>query len=188
MRHDCKNKKFSDHKTSIENKRYFSIEFKKLFTIILFKIYSIPVIGKVKFIIIDQEIKMVINFNHTIIATQNNKVAADFLAEILGLPAPTPFGPFMVVTTDNGVDLDFMTTSEKIQPKHYAFLISESEFDKIFQRICSKKIPYWADHRKELPYQINNNDGGRGLYFNDPNGHFLEILTQPYGNDLLQKI
>ena len=131
---------------------------------------------------------MAINFNHTIISARDSKVSANFFAEILGLPSPSSFGPFIVVTTDNDVNLDFMATTKEIQPRHYAFLISESEFDMIFKRIRDKNIPYWADHKKEFPQQINNNDGGRGLYFNDPNGHFLEILTQPYGSDLLQKI
>ncbi len=88
----------------------------------------------------------------------------------------------MVVKTDNNVSLDFMKTSKEIQAKHYAFLISEAEFDEIFNRLIEKNILYWADHRKELAYQINQNDGGRGLYFCDPNGHFLEILTRPYGS------
>lgn len=126
---------------------------------------------------------MAIEFNHTIIPAHDNKLSANFLAEILGLPAPTPFGPFMVVKTDNIVSLDFMTTSKEIQPRHYAFLISEAEFDEIFKRICDKNLPYWADHKKEHAYKINHNDGGRGLYFLDPNGHFLEILTRPYGSN-----
>ena len=125
---------------------------------------------------------MTIAFNHTIIPAHNAKLSAHFLTDILGLPAPPSFGPFMVVKTDNQVSLDFMTTSKLIEPRHYAFLISESEFDDVFKRICDKNIPYWADHKKAHPYTINHNDGGRGLYFFDPNGHFLEILTQPYGS------
>jgi len=126
---------------------------------------------------------MSIEFNHTIIAAHDSKLSAHFLAEILGLPEPTRFGPFMVVKTDNRVSLDFMQTSKEIQPKHYAFLISETEFDAVFKHICDRKIPYWADHKKEHAFTINHNDGGRGLYFNDPNGHFLEIITRPYGSD-----
>ena len=126
---------------------------------------------------------MTIEFNHTIISARDSNLSANFLAEILGLPSPTHFGSFMVVKTDNHVSLDFMQTSKEIQPKHYAFLISETEFDEIFQRICNKNIPYWADHKKEHANTINHNDGGRGLYFNDPNGHFLEIITRPYGGN-----
>ena len=127
---------------------------------------------------------MAIEFNHTIIAAHDKIASAHFLAEILGLPSPTHFGPFMVVKTANHVNLDFMTTSKEIHPRHYAFLISETEFDDIFKRITDKNIPYWADHKKEQANQINRNDGGRGLYFCDPNGHFLEILTRPYGSSI----
>jgi len=125
---------------------------------------------------------MTIEFNHTIIAAHDRVTSANFLAEILGLPSPTRFGPFMVVKTANNVSLDFMTTSKEFQPRHYAFLISETEFDEIFKRITDKNILYWADHKKEQAYQINHNDGGRGLYFCDPNNHLLEVLTRPYGS------
>ncbi len=127
---------------------------------------------------------MAIEFNHTIIAARDKIESANFFAEILGLPFPTQFGPFMVVKTANNVNLDFMSTSKEIQPRHYAFLISEADFDSVFQRITDKNIPYWADHKKQQANQINHNDGGRGLYFCDPNGHFLEILTRPYGSSL----
>ena len=125
---------------------------------------------------------MTIEFNHTVIAAHDNHVSANFLAEILGLPAPTSFGPFMVVQTHNGVSLDFVTTTMKpIQSRHFAFLISETEFDDIFARIVEKNIPHWAEHTRETPGEINHNDGGRGVYFLDPNGHFLEVITRPYG-------
>ncbi|MCR9191164.1 MAG: VOC family protein [Gammaproteobacteria bacterium] len=125
---------------------------------------------------------MSIQLNHTIIAAHDNNISANFLAEILGLPAPTTFGPFMVVQTDNGVSLDFRTTTEDFQTRHYAFLVSEEEFDEIFERISKKEITYWADHMRKQPNEINHNDGGRGVYFDDPNGHFLEVITRPYGS------
>jgi catechol 2,3-dioxygenase-like lactoylglutathione lyase family enzyme len=125
---------------------------------------------------------MTIQFNHTIIPAYDKQLSADFLSEILGLPKPVKFGPFMVVKTDNNVSLDFVTTAKEIQPRHYAFLISESEFDEIYQRILDKKLTYWADPKKEHVNKINHIDGGRGLYFSDPNGHFLEIITRPYGS------
>jgi hypothetical protein len=124
---------------------------------------------------------MTIQFNHTIISAHDNKASANFLAEILGLPKPTKFGPFIVVQTQNDVSLDFRTTAEKIHPRHYAFLVSESEFDDIFKRVQNKNLTYWAEHTREKPGEINHYDGGRGFYFNDPNGHFLEVITQPYG-------
>lgn len=125
---------------------------------------------------------MTIQFNHTIIQSKNAELSAQFLTEILSLPSPTRFGPFVVVKTHNDVCLDFMTTPKEIQPRHFAFLISETEFDEVLARIIQKKLMYWADHKRKQAEQINHNDGGRGCYFLDPNGHFLEILTRPYGS------
>jgi hypothetical protein len=65
---------------------------------------------------------------------------------------------------------------------HYAFLVSEPEFDTIFNRIRERKLPYWADPFKNKPGEINRHDGGRGVYFDDPSGHKLEIITRPYGS------
>jgi catechol 2,3-dioxygenase-like lactoylglutathione lyase family enzyme len=125
---------------------------------------------------------MKIELNHTIIQATNAEVSAKFLTEILGLPSPTAFGPFIVVKTTNSVSLDFRTTSEKIIPRHFAFLVSEPEFDEIFERIIKKQLKYWADPERTKPQQINHHEGGRGCYFLDPDGHFLEIITHSYGN------
>lgn len=125
---------------------------------------------------------MNIQLNHTIIQAKDAKTSAKFLAEILGLPSPTSFGPFIVVKTSNEVSLDFRTTSSEIKPRHFAFLVSESEFDEIFNRISQQQLMYWADPGRTKPQQINHNDGGRGCYFLDPDGHFLEIITRPYGS------
>lgn len=125
---------------------------------------------------------MSVELNHTIVAAHDRAASADFLAEVLGLPTPTPFGPFLVVQTSNGVSLDVMETDEDITPQHYAFLVSESEFDAIFGRIRGRDLPYWADPARRRPGEINHNDGGRGVYFPDPAGHLLEIITRPYGS------
>ena len=125
---------------------------------------------------------MTIKFNHTIIQSKNAELSAKFLSEMLGLPSPTHFGPFVVVKTNNDVNLDFRTTSQEIKPRHFAFLVSETEFDDIFNRIATKQMSYWADPGRTEPQKINHNDGGRGCYFLDPDGHFLEIITQPYGS------
>jgi catechol 2,3-dioxygenase-like lactoylglutathione lyase family enzyme len=122
---------------------------------------------------------MSIQLNHIVILASNNQLSAQFLADILGFPAPTSFGPFLAIKTDNDVTLDFMTRGDSVQTSHYAFLLGESEFDTVFMRICEKKIPYWADHKKEHPYKINHDNGGRGLYFHDPDNHLMEILTRP---------
>lgn len=125
---------------------------------------------------------MSITLNHTIVYARNRDASAAFLAGILGLPEPKPFGPFLAVQLDNGVTLDFCSDGHQTRPEHYAFLVSEAEFDCILARIQSRGLPYWADpfHRREG--EINTNDGGRGTYFEDPSGHNLEIITQPYGS------
>lgn len=124
---------------------------------------------------------MSIELNHTIIHAHDKEVSAKFMAEILGLPKPEPFGHFLVVRTANSVSLDFINTTESITRQHYAFLVSESEFDEIFARIQRRKITYWADPAAKREGEVNTNDGGRGLYFRDPDGHYLEIITRPYG-------
>lgn len=125
---------------------------------------------------------MAVQLDHTIVAARDSQAAANFLVEILGLAPPTRFGPFLVVEVDNGVSLDFLDTSDEIVIQHYAFLIGEPEFEQIFARINERGIPYWADPGKTRPGQINHGDGGRGFYFDDPNGHRLEVLTRRYGS------
>src|SRR6516165_10944142 len=122
---------------------------------------------------------MAVEFNHTIVWARDSHASATFLAEILGLSAPKKWGPFEVVTTDNGTNIDFMDADSEIRPQHYAFLVSESEFDEIFGRIGHKGLSYWADPGQMQPGEINHNDGGRGVYFEDPDGHFLEVITRP---------
>ena len=123
---------------------------------------------------------MPVQLNHTIVAASDKNESATFLAEILGLAAPTAYGPFAVVELDNDVSLDFVDDPE-IHQRHYAFLVSEEEFDEIFARIRARGLPYWADPFERHPGAINTHDGGRGVYWNDPDGHKLEIITRPYG-------
>lgn len=125
---------------------------------------------------------MTVCLNHTIVYARDRVVSARFLTEILGLPEPTRFGQFTVVQVDNGVSLDYLETRGRIASQHYAFLVGEAEFDAIFARIRDRRLPYWADPGKQQADEINQRDGGRGLYFDDPNGHLLEILTRPYGS------
>jgi hypothetical protein len=124
---------------------------------------------------------MPIHLNHTIVAAHDKHESATFLAEILGVAPPTPYGPFLVVEVDNGVQLDFSEEPGEVHPQHYAFLVGEAEFDQIFGRIKKRALPYWADPGQRRANEINTNDGGRGVYWKDPNGHFLEIITRPYG-------
>lgn len=124
---------------------------------------------------------MNVELNHTIVWCRDQKISAQFFADILGLAAPRPFGHFLVVETSNGVSLDFAETDAKISSQHYAFLIGEKEFDQVFSRIKARHITYWADPSRTRTNQINRKDGGRGMYFDDPDGHFLEVITRPYG-------
>jgi catechol 2,3-dioxygenase-like lactoylglutathione lyase family enzyme len=128
--------------------------------------------------------RMAISFNHTIVASRDKRQSAEFLTELFGLPDPTPFGPFMVVALEHGASLDYadVAESDEIRPQHYAFLVSEDEFDAIYGKIKSRGLPHWADPRANRPGEINTRDGGRGVYFRDPGGHALEILTRPYGS------
>ena len=125
---------------------------------------------------------MAVQLNHTIVRSRNKEASASFLTEILGLPGATRFGPFLVVEMDNGVSLDFYETDGEIASQHYAFLITEAEFDEIFARIRERDMDYWADPGRSRPGKINHHDGGRGVYFEDPSGHLLEIITRPYGS------
>ena len=125
---------------------------------------------------------MSIQLNHTIVNCRDQQQSAAFLAEILGLRPATRFGPFLVVQADNEVSLDFAETSGPVTPQHYAFLVSEVEFDAAFDRIRGRGLPYWADPGRTQRQALNHRDGGRGLYFEDPDGHLLEILTHPYGS------
>jgi catechol 2,3-dioxygenase-like lactoylglutathione lyase family enzyme len=125
---------------------------------------------------------MAVQFNHTILSARDARASAEFLAEMLGLPDPVHWGPFEVVATENGANLDFIAADGEITPQHYAFLVGDSEFDAIFARIGERKLTYWADPGQSKPGEINRHDGGRGCYFEDPNGHLLEIITRPYGS------
>lgn len=124
---------------------------------------------------------MTIQLDHTIVSARDRNSSAQFLSDILGLAAPETVGPFAVVQIGE-TSLDFVETEEEIHPQHYAFLVDEAEFDTIFQRIKGRGLSYWADPSRRSEGQINTWDGGRGLYWDDPNGHLLEIITRPYGS------
>jgi catechol 2,3-dioxygenase-like lactoylglutathione lyase family enzyme len=125
---------------------------------------------------------MSVELNHTIVAARDKREAAEFVATILGLAVGAPFGPFLPVETSNGVTLDFADHEGQVVPQHYAFLVSEAEFDAIMARIERAGVTFYADPGHHRSGQINHNDGGRGAYFADPNGHNLEIITRPYGS------
>ncbi|HJQ59475.1 MAG TPA: VOC family protein [Vineibacter sp.] len=125
---------------------------------------------------------MSVQLNHTIVWCRDQQKSAAFLTGILGLPAASRFGPFLVVEMGNGVSLDFHDTAKPIARQHYAFLVGEGDFDQAFGRIRAQDLKHWADPGQTRAGEINRNDGGRGVYFEDPDGHLLEIITRPYGS------
>jgi len=125
---------------------------------------------------------MSVELNHTIIHAADREASARFMSEVFGLAEPRSFGPFLEVRTANGVSLDYMASADPVIARHFAFLVSEPEFDAIFGRVKDRGLAYWADPMRSRPGEINTRDGGRGVYFCDPSGHFLEILTRPYGS------
>jgi catechol 2,3-dioxygenase-like lactoylglutathione lyase family enzyme len=125
---------------------------------------------------------MPVELNHTIVWCRDKEKSASFLAAILGRPEPAIFMHFKVVELDNGASLDFMQKEGEVSRQHYAFLVPEEEFDAIFARIEAAGA-YWADPARTRPSEINRHFGGRGVYFEDPDGHLLEVITRPYGSD-----
>ncbi|TXS57490.1 VOC family protein [Streptomyces sp. t39] len=125
---------------------------------------------------------MSVDLNHTIVHARDNRESAEFLTRLLGLEITGEWGPFIAVALGNGVTLDFATVpADGITPQHYAFLVSEEEFTAAYAQIVERGIEHYADPRRELPGTVNHNDGGRGVYFMDPSGHAMELITVPYG-------
>jgi len=128
-------------------------------------------------------VSVTVKLNHTIVHSRDPRAAADWFASVFGLPKPRPFGPFLDVEVGNEVTLAFLDADGmEIRLQHYAFLVSEQEFDQIFGRIQARKVKYWADPGQKQEGEINHHFGGRGVYFEDPSGHLLEIITRPYGD------
>ena len=124
---------------------------------------------------------MAITLNHIIVHARDPEQTARFLCEILGLAPARRLAHFTVVQV-GPTSLDFLPSDEATSSRHFAFLVSEEEFDEIFGRLRARGIRYWADPFHKEPDGINRWDDGRGLYFDDPNGHLLEIITRPYGS------
>lgn len=127
---------------------------------------------------------MAIKLNHTIVHSKDKQASAKFFTELFGLPAPKKFYGFLDVDLGNEVTLAFLDADGmEVQVQHYAFLVSDAEFDEIFGRIKQRKLKYWADPGRKQEGEINRHFGGRGVYFEDPSGHLLEIITKPYGSE-----
>lgn len=123
---------------------------------------------------------MTASLDHMIVFARDREASARYLAEMLGAPAPTTAGHFTQVQIDNGLTVDFMNTSGDVAMQHYAFLVSDAQFDAAFARIRARHQSYWADPYRQRPNEINTHESaGRLVYFEDPSGHFLEIRTRP---------
>jgi catechol 2,3-dioxygenase-like lactoylglutathione lyase family enzyme len=120
---------------------------------------------------------MSIELNHTIVGATDKHTSARFLADILGRAVGADTGPFTPVQLDNGVTLDYMDRAH-VTPQHYAFLVSDADFDAAFGRIRAAGLAYFADPGYQQPGEINTRWGGRGVYFRDPDGHSMELLTR----------
>jgi catechol 2,3-dioxygenase-like lactoylglutathione lyase family enzyme len=124
---------------------------------------------------------MAVELNHTIVYSRDNRESARFLSYVLGLEVGVPWGPFVPVVTANGVELDFaVARTEPITRGHYAFLVSDEEFDAAVDRMKTAGIGYFADRAMRQVGEINYDHGGRGVYFEDPTRHVMEIITHPY--------
>lgn len=125
---------------------------------------------------------MSVELNHTIIWCSDKERSAAFLTGILGLPPARTFLHFLVVDLANRVSVDFFQKDGAIAPQHYAFLVSDAEFDAVMNRIGESGLTFWADPARSKPGEINRHYGGRGVYFAEPDNHLLEIITRPYGD------
>lgn len=122
-----------------------------------------------------------VQLNHTAVYASDRQLSAEFLAVILGLEVGAPFGPFLPVDLGNGVTLDYYELSdEPVQSQHYAFLVPDEQFDAMIARLEAVGVTYYADPSHTEPGHINRLFGGRGAYFDDPDGHNMEIMTRPY--------
>ena len=121
--------------------------------------------------------------NHLIVWSTDRRTAAETFADVMGLGPPSDYGHFTQVEAGNGVMIDFAETDGEPSGMHLAFLVTERQFDEIFDRIVERSMPYWADPRRTEPDRINHHDGGRGVYFGDPHTQVgWEIITRPYGS------
>jgi catechol 2,3-dioxygenase-like lactoylglutathione lyase family enzyme len=124
---------------------------------------------------------MAITLNHTIVPARDKEAAARFFAEIFGLrfDAP-PGGHFAPVRVNDTLTLDFAdAAAEPIPVQHYAFHVSDAEFDAILGRVQAAGLPFGSGPRSLEDGRLNDWNGGRGVYFRDPDGHILELMTVP---------
>ena len=120
---------------------------------------------------------MSITLNHTIVPARDKVASAELFARIFGLTYEGTMGHFAPVKVNDTLTLDF-DNSDEFESHHYAFHVSDEEFDAIFNRIKAEDLRYGSGPFESENMQINNRRGGRGVYFKDPDGHMLELLTR----------
>jgi catechol 2,3-dioxygenase-like lactoylglutathione lyase family enzyme len=124
---------------------------------------------------------MPVELDHLIVQSRDKRASAAFLADMLGLPPPVAVGPggkFHALRLANGPSLDFADAGEDSTPQHYAFAVTDREFDAVLARIRDRQIPHWADPQRTQPNQIADRGGSRAVYFADPSDHWIEVLTR----------
>lgn len=125
---------------------------------------------------------MTVTFNHAIVAVKDRNESARFFRELFELPEAPSWGPFTNVQLDEGVLLQFaeLPGVNEIQMQDYAFLVDDDLFDRAYAHLQVQSIEHWADPQLRCPGQTNTEHGGRGVYFKDPAGHAIEMITRPY--------
>jgi len=122
---------------------------------------------------------MEITLNHTIVPSHDNVSSAKFYSRIFGFEYVKEWGPFAVLKVNSTLTFDFMDKDE-FQSLHYAFKVDDQQFDEIFERIKLEVKIYGSGPSTENDGKINNDHGGRGVYFRDLDHHLLEIITTDY--------
>jgi catechol 2,3-dioxygenase-like lactoylglutathione lyase family enzyme len=119
---------------------------------------------------------MPILLDHTIVPARDKLASATFFAEIFGLSVKSADGYFAQVQVNDSLTFDF-SDEPKPQSHHYAFHISDTEFEAIYERVKAKGLPYGSGPYNHTDGKIYTRRGGRGFYCDDPNGHLLEVMT-----------
>jgi catechol 2,3-dioxygenase-like lactoylglutathione lyase family enzyme len=122
---------------------------------------------------------MTVRLDHTIVPATDQQASADFLAHILGVEVGAPTPPFVPITVGNGVTLDYLEKKGAVSQHHYAFTVSDAEFDAALARLQAADVTIYAGPDRRPVGEINHRFGGRGCYFDDPDGHLMEIMTRP---------
>ncbi|MES2413061.1 MAG: VOC family protein [Pseudomonadota bacterium] len=124
---------------------------------------------------------MRIDLDHTIVPSRHKAASAKLLAELLGVPwSATGIGPFAPVFVNEGLTLDFIDTDDDFPVYHFCFRVTDADFDAILARIQAAGIPFRSTVRGPDDRQVSDYMGGKGIYWNQPDGHQWELLTVSY--------